>query len=502
MNEIQISDEKYLMEIQPSKMVNIPSPAIHIENKISLMQKKLWFELVYHAFPKMGIQRKYSITLKRLRELLGWSESTSSDDKLKKALNGLKNTDISWNIFGKDKKRVWETFSLLAGCQIPDNSGICYYDFSVFLEERFSAMGEEAYVKIDLITSNKFQSKYSLAIYCLALDYLIIDNGYSEKKFTVEEIRRYLGLKESEYKLNADVNRWIFKSSQLEINDISDMNIEIKPLKEEGGKKITHYKLCMSLKAGRAKEYLDKKNKLKEISIANKTEPSKKEYIPAPKNETIQIHNEQLKKFFAKYTIATGTDSFQEKLNEIQEIFEGKELENYLEFLMVYTESESTKGSIKNVAGFFVSLFKEDTQIHNYLTYQKEQKQKQAQKDMILERNIRAELEKKYMSFLSDDFQEYINQNDQLLVDKMIQFCDKYMKTGDLAYDRVIALKMAKGFSIEVYRGLPRSQKSLFIARFRDDKSFFGYEEPSFTEWKNEYVTQEIIDEIKENLNR
>ena len=494
--EPEFFDTKDIVVFEPSKMLNVPSPAIHIENNISLLQKKIWFELVFYVFPKMGTQRRYSIPLRKIRELLGWSESTSSDSKLKDALHGLNQTAIKWNIFGKDKKKTWQSFPLLAGCEIPDNSGICNFEFSSFLEDRFLAMGEEAYVKIDLIISRKFQSKYALSIYCLALDYLMLDIGYSEKKFSLEEIKRYLGIKDGEYKLVGHFNDRVIKPVEDEINKTSDMNIEIKPFKE--GNKIAGYKLCMSLKQGRAKEYLDKKNKLKALTETNMNEKNKKEYIQPTKKPLIQIQNEQLKKFFAKYSIATGTDSFQEKLKEIQEIFEGKELENYLVFLMDYTEVESNKGTIKNIAGFFVSIFKEDIQLDNYLIYQKDQKQKQSQKDMILERNIRAELEKKYISFLSDDFQEYINQNDHLLVDKMIQFCDKYMKTGDLAYDRVIALKMAKGFSIEVYRGLPRSQKSLFIARFRDDTAFFGYKEPTFLEWKEKYVTQELLDQIRE----
>ena len=254
-----------LVVFEPSKMVNIPSPAIHIENNISLLQKKLWFELIYQALPKMGAEREYSITLKKLKESLGWSDTTSNDKKLKEALRGLKNTEVSWNIFGKDKKHVWETYSLLAGCQIPEQSGMCFYDFSIFLEKRFLAMGEEAYVKIDLIISKKFQSKYAMSLYCLALDYLIIENNYSEKKFTISELRRYLALNESEYKLNADMNRWIFKPAQNEINEISDMHLEIKPLREEGGKKITHYKLCMSLKEDRVKDYLKKKETFKQI---------------------------------------------------------------------------------------------------------------------------------------------------------------------------------------------------------------------------------------------
>ena len=499
MKEIEVFNEDEIIIFEPSKMLNVPSSAIHIENKMSLVQKKLWFELVYHAFPKMGTQRKYTITLSRLRELLGWNETTSNDTELKEALRGLNETTVNWNIFGKDTKNTsWQSFPLLAGCEIPKNSGLCIFSLSPFLEDRFLAMGEEAYVKIDLIVSRKFQSKYALSLYCLALDYLILEIGYSEKKFSLEELRRYLALKEGEYKLTADMNRWIIKPSQEEINKTSDMNIEIKPFKD--GKKITGYKLCMSLKQGRAKEYLDKKNKLKALTETNMNEKNKKEYIQPTKKPLIQIQNEQLKKFFAKYSIATGTDSFQEKLNEAQASFDGDKLEGYLVFLMKYAESEYSKGSIKNFAGFYVSLFKDDTQIDNYLVYQAEQKQKEAQRNKVFEKELRISLEGRYESFISEDFQEYLLLRIDELSDKITQFTHENIKSGSFIYDGIISRKMRGIFSIEGYKELPKSQKLMFFHDFRKDTAFFGYKEPSFTEWKNNHLTQELLDEIKEKI--
>ena len=75
-----------------------------------LLQKKIWFELVYKAFPKMGLQKQYSIRLDELRELIGWYDLTSNDTKLKVALNGLNKIAVQWNIFGKDKKKHGNLF--------------------------------------------------------------------------------------------------------------------------------------------------------------------------------------------------------------------------------------------------------------------------------------------------------------------------------------------------------------------------------------------------------
>jgi len=489
--KIEILNKEDIVVFEPSKIVNIPSSAIHIENDISLIQKKLWFEMVYFAFPKMGTQRRYTIPLNRLRELLGWSESTSSDDRLKEALHGLNQTAIKWNIFGKDKKRVWESFPMLSGCRIPEHSGICIFEFSSFLEERFLAMGEEAYVKIDLIISKKFQSKYALSIYCLALDFLILEMGYSEKRFTLEELRRYLALKESEYKLTADFSKRIIKPAEEEINKTSDMNIEIKPLKE--GKKIVGYKLCMSLKQGRAREYLERKNKLRQLANTN---PNPAEETPQKQKiqkEIIQIQDENLRKFFAKYNISFTTDTFQEKLKETQEIFGADKLENYLLFLIKYAEKEYNKGTIKNFAGFFVSLLKDNTQIDNYLFELEEEKKKQEQKRKFISMRLEEKLKDKYDFSIKQELIERIQNN--------------YSKYENIFTDTILN-KINKNSAFYEFNFIRRNNgvvtqeilKSPFLAKeIFEFKELFDYIPMSYENWKKS-LPQAYFDNLLKEL--
>lgn len=498
-------------ELKPrSKIVNIPSSAIHIENDVSLLQKKLWFELIYHAFPNMGKEKKvHEIPLSKLRELLGYDEDTSNDQQLKDALKKLRDTPVNWNIFNKDKLNAWESFSLLAGCHIPKNSGVCYYDFSAFLERRFLAMGEEAYVKIDLIISNKFQSKHSLSLYCLALDYLIIKMGYSEKKFSLEEIRKYLAIKEGEYKLTANFNDRVILPAEKEINEISDLKIEILPLKY--GRKIAGYKLCMGLKPGRLQEYFERGEQLRdarekrekedfnlEENILKKQISEEKKY---GKRDLIKIKDPKLKDFFAKYNIATNTNTFQDKLKEVNLFLEEDKTEKYLLFLAKYTENEYKKGKISSLSGFFVSTFKSSNQIDNYLNELKNETIKIEERKRKIELIIENKIKENYETEMSTDFDNYLIDNIDNLEDKFIEIVKKYVTKG-FAYDYLIIIQNKGIIDKSLLLNYKSHIRLVIINAIKPYQTELGYKKPTFEDWKIKKITNEYLIELRNEIEK
>lgn len=492
MNEIIISE--------PCKILNIPSPAIHIENDISLLQKKLWFELVYSAFPKMGKQREYTITLKKLRELIGWSDNTSNDQKLKDALLGLNKSAISWNIFNKDNKRTWEAFPLLAGCIIPENSGMCTFAFSPFLEERFLTMGEEAYVKIDLVISNKFQSKHALSIYCLALDYLILKLGYSEKKFSLQELRKYLALKETEYPLTGNFNDRVIKPSEEEINEISDINIEIKPFKES--RKIAGYKLCMSLKEGTLNKYTEIKERFELLRSTRLLEESQElQKISKKKKDFILINSEKLKDFFSKNSISISTETVQEKLKKLKAMFGEEKIEHYLTFLMNYTENEYRKGGVKSISGFFVSLIKDDSQIENYIFEMEKENQKLEAKKIKIEKMLAAKIEEKYELFLSEDFEIYLVDNIEKIEPVFIDIVSKNVKKG-FAYDYLIINQNKGIIDKSLILKYKKHIRLVLINELRGFQNELGYKKPNFEDWKSKNIDENYLDNLRSELEK
>lgn len=517
-SEIKFSDIEDILivndQLKPrSKMVNIPSSAIHIENDISLLEKKLWFELIYHAFPNMGKEKKvHEIPLSKLRESLGYSDDTSNDQKLKESLKKLSKTNINWNIFNKDKLNAWESISLLAGCHIPKNSGVCYYDFTAFLEQRFLSMGQEAYVKIDLIISNKFQSKYSLSLYCLALDYLILKMGYSEKKFSLDEIRRYLAIKEGEYKKTGHFNDRVIIPAEKEINEISDLKIEILPLKD--GRKIAGYKLCMGLKPGRLQEYFERGEQLKDAREKREEEKfnlekniSKKEISNSEtekkgiRRELIKIKDQKLKDFFTKYNIATNTDTFQDKQREINLLFEDDKAEKYLLFLANYAESEYKKGRISNLSGFFVAMLKSSNLIDNYLNeIKKEAVRKEENKrkvDFLLEKKLK----ENYETEMSTDFDNYLIDKIDILEDKFIEIVKTHVTKG-FAYDYLI-INQNKGVIDKSLLLNYRSHVRLVIINaIKPYQEELFYKKPTFEDWKERKITNEYLTELRNEIEK
>lgn len=505
----EVINSKLALEEENSQTLNIHSAAIHIENKVGLKQRQAWFYMLYKAFPLMESQRIFFINISELKKAINYE--SNNNEYLKKILEELVTTPVRWNIFDKDKESKWGVSGLLSYCEIESKTGLCEYQFSDKLQNKF--LNPSMYAKLNLLVSKRFTSKHSLSIYCLALDYLNIKNNYGEKNLSITELRQYLGLKDTEYIRVVDIHRRILKKAEIDINKDSDMQLSIIPIKSTSKDKITGIKLKMSIKEEYLHFYKSKKSSHLMIELkddgdkhyilndtSKKAENLKKDYSKPTKKQPIQIHNEQLKKFFSKYSIASGTDSFQEKLREAQSSFDGDNLEGYLVFLMKYAENEYSKGTIKNFAGFYVSLFRDDTQIDNYLVYQTEQKQKEAQRNKVFEKEVRIELENKYESFIYDDFQEYLLSKIDELSDKITQFTHENIKSGSFIYDGIISRKMKGIFSIESYKELPKSQKLMFFPDFRKDTAFFGYKESSFTEWKNNHLTPEVLDEIKEKI--
>ena len=488
-------------QIEEKKLLRVHSGAIHIENKTKLVQRKAWFELIYKALPSMSFQNEFSIPIKDLKEAIGWDES-KNDESLKELLYQLTSISVQWNVLEKDKE-VWEANSLLAGCKIVKGSGICHYAFSPFLQKKL--MNPEMYAKIDLIVSHKFKSKYALAIYCLALDYLNIKINYGEKNLSLEDLRKYLGLKEEEYKLVGDLNRWVIKPSEEEINDISDMIISIVPIIQK--KKTLGFKFTMKLKEERLFLYKSQKNSIneevKQTNIFDDIDGREIEEIRTqnikpevkPNREIIKVESKELKEFFAEYKISITTNTIQDKFREAKDIFQDN-FEKYLIFLMNYTKQELKRNSINSISGFFVSLFKDDVQIDNYFQeLEKETKRKEVRKFEI-ERKLESKVKEKYDNSMSSDFEDYLEKNIDSIEDKFIEIVRNNVKKG-FAYDYLIKNQNKGIIDKSLLLNYKKHIRMPLITEIKPYQEELGYRKPTFEEWKKENITEKYLSELR-----
>lgn len=474
-------------EVQGKQILNINSGAIHIENKVDLLSRQAWFYLVYKAIPYLETQETFSIYLSELKK--GIRYNSTNNEHLKKALRQLVETTLEWNILNKDDEE-WGIATLLADCEIKKGSGICEYSFSPKVKKKF--INPKMYLKLNLVISSMFSSKHSLALYCLAIDYLNFKTNYGEKNLSIEQLRKYLGLEKSPlYPRVVDLHRRIIKSSLIEINSNSDINLEITPIKEH--KKITGFKFKMNLKKEHLDFYTSNINNFEKIGV--EVEP--KEDIVL-KNDIKLISNfslesEELKQFFSKNKISITTKTMISKLAELMEFFKDRSIvEKYLIYLMNYVNSQldSNSNKIKSLSGFYVGLVKDDTQISNYLTdlelNNRKLEREKKEKDLAL----RKDLEKEYQKYLSNNFKEYILNNINKFGDKIMSL----LKEEILDKNRFLSehlIKKKHGGSVDLYLLTDPNPyyigtKTAILEELDAYRDRFEYKEITFEDWMSQ----------------
>jgi hypothetical protein len=207
----------------------------------------------------------------------------------------------------------------------------------------------------------------------------------------------------------------------------------------------------------------------------------------------------KLKNFFSKYSISITTDTFQEKLKEAQQMFGEDNLENYLKFLSRYAEEEYKKGTIKNFAGFFVSLFKDNTQIDNYLYEIELENKKLEEKRIKIEIMLDSKIKEKYESTMFSDFENYLVTNIESLEDKFIEIVSNNIKSG-FAYDYFI-VKQNKGIIDKTL--ILNHKKHVRLTLINELKKYeadFGYKKPTFEEWKEKTIDEKYLKNLRLEL--
>ncbi len=479
------------------QVLNLHSSAIHVENKLGLKARLAWFYMVYRSFSHLGDSQKFTIQISDLKKAINY---TSKNNKiLKDLLRDLTQTSVEWDILEKDDQ-IWEVNSLLSGCKIDKGTGKITFSFSPFIQERL--FNPKLYAKINLIVSKRFKSKYSLTIYCLAVDYLQIKYNYGEKNLTIDELRKYLGLGDNEYARVVDLNKDIIKKAEKEINVNSDLNISIIPIRTIN-RKITGFKFKMSIKEEHLESYRPQKlirqnNNDKQTNLFDSVGASSIQEIEIfkEKKELIKVTNQELKKYFSDNKISIRTDTVQNKLEEIQETFQ-ENFEDYLVFLMNYTNQEAKKKSINNLSGFYVGLLKDDSQLDNYILFFQQQQQRKQSQQIKIKSMIENELQKQYDKYLSEDFDNYLVENIDRLENKIIKIIKSTLKPGDFILDVIIERSHKGIIDKTLITASKPSTKAGILVHLRNYKDELNYKTISFDEWKNQEITEEILDDIE-----
>ena len=199
------------------------SPAIQIQSRISLLQRRAWNVLLANAYNELPDKEIHSVSIVELAAKLGFGDG--NQEYLKEMLRSLRSCEVEWNLLNKDNKQVWGIAGLLASVEIEE--GICSYEFPKPL--RLKLHNPRVYAKLNLRLQNRFRSRYALVLWEVCFDYFDTDRDQGETPFIpLEVFKSLMGLEKDEYPIFKELNRNVIKPAIKEINDLTDYHVEIE----------------------------------------------------------------------------------------------------------------------------------------------------------------------------------------------------------------------------------------------------------------------------------
>ena len=215
------------------------SPAIQIQSKISLLQRRAWNVLLANAYNELPNKNIHRVSVTELAKKLGFN--SHNQDYLKEILEALVDCTVKWNLLNKDNKQIWGVASLLGSAEI--ENGICTYSFAGHL--RLKLYNPRIYAKLNLRLQNQFKNQYALVLWEVCFDYFDTDRDQGETPFIpLATFKDMIGLEPDEYPVFGFLNRDVIKPAIKEINNLTDYHVEVE--QKRRGRRIAELKFRIS----------------------------------------------------------------------------------------------------------------------------------------------------------------------------------------------------------------------------------------------------------------
>jgi len=323
------------------------SSTIQVTNTISLLQRRAWNVLLANAYDDLPNQEEFSIRVSELEKELNFN--SKNEDYLKETLKALVGYTVEWNIMNKDRE-TWGVTTVLSQVEIDGDT--LFYSYAPALKRRLH--NPSMYAKISLSMQNKFNSKYSLALYELFVDYYDASRACGETPWlAIERYRKLMGIEESEYQEFRELKRRTIKSSLDEINEKSDLIVE--DLYRGIGRKVA------------------------EIKFKIRRKPNA---LLMPKKQPVDLFNTELVEKLELMTVQT------EKAVDLSKRFEVEIIEKWIECINL--------GYVRNLvskAGYLITALEDGYELpSSYLDYIKARELKATEAIKTKEQEIQAEL--------------------------------------------------------------------------------------------------------------
>ena len=202
------------------------SAAIQISNEITLLQRRAWNLLLWHAYDDLPERELHTISVADLTDALGLS--THNTAHIKNLLEGLTSSAVRWNVLGKDGRQKWGSASMLSYFEV--ERGVCTYGFGAAGSRLYAP---SMYARIRLAVANRFGSKHALALYELASDYRGV---HQTPWMNLTAFRGLMGLSDGEYGRWQDLKRYVIEKAMGELDRLADVRVSLRTRKK--GRKI------------------------------------------------------------------------------------------------------------------------------------------------------------------------------------------------------------------------------------------------------------------------
>lgn len=224
---------------QAENEVKKHSAAIQIEGKITLLQRKTWNVLLWHAYNDLVVRDIHEISILEAMRLVGFE--SHNDGYFKSALEALAGCRVKWNIFDKANGSEWGFAVLLASATV--KNGVCSYGFAPHLRQKL--YNPDMYARINLNLQKRFGSKYSLALWELCTDTLGGKREAGETRWiAVEDFRQLMGIEGKIYDSFKRITSKVLSPALAEVNRVSDFRVTAEYQRQ--GRKVTalKFKIC------------------------------------------------------------------------------------------------------------------------------------------------------------------------------------------------------------------------------------------------------------------
>ncbi len=203
-----------------------PVEMIHMSGRLTLLQKKLVNNLVYHAFHELLDQEIHKINIMKLAEDAGFDSRNTAF--LKSSLRDIVNTTCEFNLL-RNGSEIWQASALLAEATIVN--GEITYSFPPRLRKMLH--DPKVFSIVNLQIQKLFSSGYAFSLYenCHRFK-----NVGSTGFWDLDVFKKMMGIDPKEdtvYKEFKYLNNQIIKPAMKEVNKVTDIHLEIE-LKKKG----------------------------------------------------------------------------------------------------------------------------------------------------------------------------------------------------------------------------------------------------------------------------